>query len=196
MKKIAIYLCSLLIQGFAFAQTEIIDEDEDWWVSLRFNDTTICTTICNKISACFIPIQDPEVWDSIYAEVFTVLRIDDNGRLEEVELHGYVEISKQGEYEEYIDADSLNPRLRTAIETTIERFVREQGVFIHSSKDSIRGMRNPFRLHIVRCPSTKNVEAADVGHATTEKDIHLLLFVAFFVGLVVIICMIIKNKAR
>ena len=84
-----------------------------------------------------------------------IIPIDDKGKLEDIEVRGYVEINAQGEYEEYIESEKLNPRLYTALETTIERFVRNHGVFIHPSKENIRGTRNLFRLRIVRCPTTK-----------------------------------------
>lgn len=147
MKKIAIYLCLLFLGNVAVAQIERIDEDEDY-VFLNFNDSTI--------NGRFIPIYDSAISDSIYAEVFTIIRIDDNGKLKDLEVRGYVEINAQGKYEEYIESEKLNSRLYTALETTIERFVRNRGVFIHPSKENIRGTRNLFRLRVVRCPTTKD----------------------------------------
>lgn len=147
MKKIAIYLCLLFLGNVAVAQIERIDEDEDY-VFLNFNDSTI--------NGRFIPIYDSAISDSIYAEVFTIIQIDNNGKLEDLEVRGYVEINAQGEYEEYIESEKLNSRLYTALETTIERFIRNHGVFIHPSKENIRGTRNGFDLRIVRCPTTKD----------------------------------------
>ena len=147
MKKIVMYLCILFMESVAFAQIEHIDEDEDYLL-IGFNDSTI--------NGRFIPIFDSAISDSIYAEVFTIIRIDNNGKLEDLEVRGYVEKNTQGEYGEYIEADSLNHCLHTTLVTTIERFIRNHGVFIHPSKEKFRGTRNGFDLRIVRCPTKQD----------------------------------------
>lgn len=136
------------MECLAFAQTERIDEDEDYFL-ISFTDSTI-----NRF---FIPIQDTSIGDSIYIKVPTIILVDDKGKLGDIEVRGFYEVKvfDDGIYptSEYIMAEDIDPYLYKTITTTIERFIRNHGVFIHPSKEDIRGTRNVFDLRIVRCPT-------------------------------------------